>query len=349
MMRRQFFRTLLGCSLLMAGCDTVYEFPPEDGEVDPTLVKFKLTVHLDIEMDYEYSQTVTRQHGTTRPRVIVECYPDDRTGLPDMPSNLYRSAPYRRKVVPVNGTISGLQQIEMEIELAPRPYLFVVWADYSDGEALDDLYYDTSRLYTIGYTERYQGNTALRDAAWATEKIDLSPYAGEWYVELHKEMLLTRPLARYEIITQDLDRFATELARNREKETMSHVDFLEGLEQYRVVVRHAGFCPSEFDAASGRLGNARTGVAFEGSLTLIDEHSALMAFDYLMTGPEESAVTIDMDIYDAEGAMVKQATGIRVPFRRNVLTRVYGNFLTTQYAPHIGIDPEYEGEFNIYL
>ncbi len=348
-MKHTLYHIWIWCSLLFIGCETVYEYPEGKG-VDPTVVKFRLTVAVDFRQAYDYVQTVTRSDNTqATPRLVIEAYVDDNPNSPDMSSKLYESEPYCRKVLPVTATEAGQQRIQVDLELSPRPYLFIVWADYADGSSLDNLHYDTRRLYAVGYTDSYQGNTAMRDAFWASRKIDLSPYEGEWFTEIEEEIVLTRPLARYEIITQDLDRFADLIAKNTGMETVSHTDVWEELQKYKVIIRHAGFCPTEFDAATGRLTDAMPGMSFEGTFTQMDETSALLAFDYIMAGKDESAITIDLEIYDGTGALMQQIPAIRIPFKRNVITRVFGNLLTAKYEPSIGIDPEYDGEFNIYL
>ncbi len=339
-MKHTLFYSLMLCCLLLAGCETVYEYPDGKG-VDPTVVKFRLTVAVDFQQAYDYVHTVTRSDNSqTAPRLVIEAYVDDNPNSPDMSSKLYESEPYCRKVIPVTNTEVVQQRIQVDLELAPKPYLFIVWADYSNGT--DDLHYDTRRLYAVGYTDSYQGNTVMRDAFWASRKIDLSPYEGEWFTEIEEEIVLTRPLARYEIITQDLEYFINQSQTSR-------AEVMQNLEHYRVVIRHTGYCPSGFDGATGRLSDARAGIAYEGALTPIDGQSALLAFDYLMTGEDDSAITLDMEIYNETGKCIQHLSGIRVPFRRNVITRIYGNFFIAKYEPGIGVNPEYDGEFNIYL
>ena len=36
-------------------------------------------------------------------------------------------------------------------------------------------------------------------------------------------------------------------------------------------------------------------------------------------------------------------------YKRNVVTRIYGDFLTRSYNSGVGIDPDYDGEYDIYL
>ena len=89
------------------------------------------------------------------------------------------------------------------------------------------------------------------------------------------------------------------------------------------------------------------GVVFNASLAEVTETSATLAFDYVFVNGTESAVTADIRIYDDRGAL--ESTGIRIPYKRNAVTRIYGDFLNRSYNSGVGIDPDYDGEYDIYL
>ena len=84
------------------------------------------------------------------------------------------------------------------------------------------------------------------------------------------------------------------------------------------------------------------GVVFNASLAEVTETSATLAFDYVFVNGTER-------IYDDGGELVSESTGIRIPYKRNVVTRIYGDFLTRSYNSGVGIDPDYDGEYDIYL
>ena len=121
------------------------------------------------------------------------------------------------------------------------------------------------------------------------------------------------------------------------------------LSSYRVEVAYRGYLPSTYNAATDNPSDAVQGVAFNASLAEVTETSATLAFDYVFVNGTESSVTADIRIYDDGGELVSESTGIRIPYKRNVVTRIYGDFLTRSYNSGVGIDPDYDGEYDIYL
>ncbi len=342
------YAVILICHVLV-GCSTIYEYPEPPG-VDPTAIDFRLTVAVDFTQPYDTTWTVTKSSGQIPdgcvPRIIVEAYVDDYPSSSEISAKLYKSEPYIRKIVPVSNTEEGQQRITTDLKLKPQPYIFIVWADYSDGDINNDLYHYTERLYSICLTDAYQANTTARDAFWAMQKLDLSPYKGEWFREIEKDIFLTRATARYEIITQDIEKF---ISTKKKERALTGDDIWDVLKDYHVIIRHVGFYPTEFDGSTGKLTDAAHGITFKGNIRPLEGNSAIIAFDYLLSEHAESAVTVDIEIYNNEGKSVQHIPSVRIPFKRNVTTRVYGDFLTMKFDPSIGINAEYDGEFNIYL
>ena len=231
--------------------------------------------------------------------------------------------------------------VELTLELAPRAYLLLAWADYQDAETGDELHYTADKLHSVYFCGTYHGNVDTKDAFAANKRIDLSRYKGQRNAVAEERFTLDRPLARYEIITRDV----AEFQRQRAAEARTGGD----LSSYRVEVAYRGYLPSTYNAATYNPSDAVQGVVFNASLAEVTETSATLAFDYVFVNGTESAVTADIRIYDDRGALVSESTGIRIPYKRNAVTRIYGDFLNRSYNSGVGIDPDYDGEYDIYL
>ena len=121
----------------------------------------------------------------------------------------------------------------------------------------------------------------------------------------------------------------------------------------RIMVAYPGFLPHRYSVVRGVPFDATTGVYFiTNELTELStegDGSATLGYDYVMVNGDESSVTVALGLYNDEGKLVGQSGNINVPIRRGGLTVVKGHFLTkTQSSGGIGIDPNFEGDINVY-
>ncbi len=348
-MRREIRYMLLVIAFLFAGCDTVYEYPG-DAPADPNAIDLTINVELDLDLEFDCEQTVNARslipaeplHGY-KVRLIVEVYPDKFYGTDKVDPSIYQTAPAVRQELVFDNIEEMEKQVPVQFKLLPDTYIFLVWADYISGDSAENYYYDAGRLHTVQVHEPYTGNTRGRDVFASNRRIDLRPYSGEWNVQLSEKFILHRPLAKYELITSDINEFfGRKTKRNKSVGALP-------LNDYRVKISYRGYFPMGFDALTDRPDDAKTGIAYDAMLTQITDTSAVIAFDHVLTNGTDSFVAIDIKIYDGQGNLVNEHTGIQIPYRRNVITKVYGNFLTKSYGSGVVIDPGFEGEFNIYL
>ncbi len=341
---------ILSAVLFFGRCDTVYEYPDEN-ETDPTAIDFSFTVDVNFDMEFNFENVITRiatakESSATghKGRVIIEVYPDKYPGTELIDPEIYNSAPYIRTEMDMEEIRSGQQAIDLQLKLSPQPYIFLVWADYQEKDNPGNLHYKADKLYNIGFTDTYVANTDTKDAFCASKRIDLSPYKGQWNVHIKEHFTLHRPLARYEFITTDIDTYFGQRAKNS-KTTPTPSD----LSRYTAKVKYKGFYPSEYDVIIDRPSDAKTGMTYQAQFSKITDRTAVIAFDYVFTNDSESAVTIDLEIYDSEGNLLRRNENIRVPYKRNSITKIHGNFMTTNYGTGTVIDPSYNGEYDIYL
>lgn len=334
--------------LLLTSCD-VHEFP-DVPEPKPTEIDLRLIADVNFLTPFDGVNDITRSgmgaaDNAVKPtRLIIEAYEDNNPGGELLPADIYNAEPCFRQVLPLDDAAAFSDTpVELRLTLGPRAYVFLAWADYCDPDSGEGLHYTADRLHSIRIrdTDTYPGNTETKDAFSANKRVDFSRYKGWENAAIEERITLTRPFARYEIIARDVEEFL----QKREGGTKAARD----LSSYHIEVSYRGFFPCEYNVAGNKPSDAVQGIAFSAPPADVTETSATLAFDYVLVNGSESSVTADILIYDENGSKVSETCGIRIPYKRNVVTRIYGDFLTRSYNSGVGIDPDYDGEYDIYL
>lgn len=330
---KKLFLTICGLLsiILLGGCG-VRELP-EDGGVDPTTVHTKIILLPGSDMtpfDIPDFSTRTADSREYEVRYIVELYADDKFD---------QSLQFRRQLIYPEGNAG---EVALECELHARNYRVVVWRDFVPTGNTDDCFYTTSDFSAIKLKGDYVGGTDYKDVFCGQMSLDLTPYHCRLEAEHREEMQLERPLAKIELITTDVIKYMDKLeqAKNSRSET---------IEDFTLQVLYTGYFPAGFNVSSNRPNLAVTDVKFTSTPVTVSDNEACLAFDYVLVNGEESAVTLEMIIYNEEGQEVNRVTGVEVPVKRNKITTVRDAFLTREFAPGIGIDPGFDGEINVVI
>lgn len=319
-------------TIVLAGCVHDYPSMTEDGEegIDPTLVEVNTEVTLDLELvPLEIITQKNARSGTTRAddgyrrRFIVEAWRDGK--------------PQARQVTVMDDAEENGTGITLPIclKLHAVEYTLAVWTDYVRAGTDADLYYDTKDLQCVACTAPYTGSTDYRDCLYGTAALDLRPYRNEWNAKVQVEVDMVRPLAKYELIATDVQKFLEKTQRQR-----------AGGAAYEITVSYGFYFPLGFNVLTGKPERSEMGVAFTAPLTVADNGSGecVIASDYIFVNGEESYIPLNIEIKDDAGKGISRTTGIDVPYRRGHLTTVRGHFLTNRYDTGIGIDPDFDDE-----
>lgn len=243
------------------------------------------------------------------------------------------------------------------IGLSEGDYDLYAWSDYADAGKLTSYFFKTDDFKNIVYGEPYNGNNELRDAfrgkcSFTVESSIMADYHQD--VELNLE----RPFARYEFRATDIlefiDREVTrgELSRGAEPHGSSPSDLinrLPELNRYRVKMIYTGYMPSKFDNIQNRPVDSSTGMSYDAKIELISDEEARLGFDYVMVNGHESSVAVGLELYNPDGELIGRVSTINVPTKRGQNTIVRGRFLTSQATGGVGIDPGFNGDYNIEI
>ncbi len=269
------------------------------------------------------------------------------------------------------------EAVKFELRLVPnRDYHFVLFADFvEDGlweeTDLDQGYQaqsDLGKHHIIGetladITITEDGiNDECTDAYFATKDIKVSNAAPQ-------QIVLKRPYGKLRVIATDL----AELNLNVEPKS--------------VKVAYTAKLPQSFNALTGEIGDVeeKEEYWFEFESTYNDvykevdkgglqnhfytagydnydnygmindngvkRHTHMTLFtDYILAEDEQNAYHFEMEVYDAEGALIKATEfATDIPVQRNFLTTVIGNVLTTATDIEVRIDDNFAGYYEYQL
>ena len=327
--------SILLVTFALSGCELIHGWPGEDS-VDPSLIMTELKI--DIQMDMEVSEVITRSILSATDtsaydrRFIVEISRDES----------YDQSLVERDTITVPSQDFGT--VSLRTELHALKYKVAVWSDYVEKGSRDDLFYLTEDLEHVRILGKdlYTGSNMFKDCQRGCEGLDLTGYAVERSPEVELRMQLERPVARIVFRTMDFDRFVTESGLENTRQEIAD----------RLIVRftYPTYVPSSINALTGKLNDSYTDYGFEsGALYDPQSDDLKMGYDYVFVNGEKSSVTVSLQIYDkVTGKQVNDTGHITVPTERGKETVVKDRFLTRDGTPGIGIDPGFDGEYNIY-
>ncbi len=235
------------------------------------------------------------------------------------------------------------------LHLQPGNYDLWVWSDWADTNG-KSLCYESSDFSHIHYPEPYRGGNEMRDALRGMTSFTIDDnYLSDYSIDI--DLTLERPLARYEFISTDLNEF---IDNETSRGLMQYPSFdapsrLPEMDNYTVKMIYSGYMPSEFDNFQNKPVNSTTGVSYTARIRPISDDEALLGFDYVMVNGHESSIPVAMELYDPEGTLIGRTNPIDVPTQRNRCTIVRGKFLTSKATGGVGINPDFNGDFNIEI
>ncbi len=303
-----------------------------------------LTVHHTLPWEYRDFNTgigLTRTEESNDPNLCVRY--------------IYRVYPAGTNQIPVSETVeyrSDLTLADFTTTLAvpAGDYDIWVWTDFVEKDTETGLYYDASSFRAITYKYPYQGDTMRKDAFAGKTEVNV-PASIDEVVSIDAEVTVERPLTGYVFISGDLTEFVRgEIARRKiydaEIDTELQIPTFD-FSEYKVKVSYTGYLPCEYDMFKGKPVDSATGVSYMADIRAISETKAAIGFDLFFINGKESSVRVALDIYGPDGERIAGTQNIDIPVNLSTITLVRGNFLTTKASGGVGIDPGFEGEFNI--
>ena len=347
---RKFLYLIIYIPFLLVSCD-VHEFPEE-----VLLTKEFFTVSLDFntemqEQEYFYDSRSSEMITGYQMRYTLMAFPYESTRNADGTRSVSRAAMWEHtftRDVPLNE-----YDCSIDIQIPKGEYTLMVWADFVKKGVRGHYFYNPDNFSEIVLYGEHKANTDLRDAFRGTKAVEvyeLKPNEEAPEIVIPME----RPLAKFTVVTTDLlEFFAREEEEARKNAAARGEEYDESrginLEDYQVVFYYSGFMPCAYSMFTDRPIDSTTGVKFYSKLEQIDEDEARMGFDFVMVNGKDASVMVTMGLLDAEGNPVSSTDEINIPLKRSVNTTVRGKFLLQEAGGGIGIDPGFEGDYNIEI
>lgn len=343
---RKLWSGLLALPFLMAAC-TLHEEPEltADGElgVDPTEVNVEVNLTLDLNLpeqgNEENSSARVSANADYLHRFIVEAY--------------LNRQPVARQVFVESITDRTHLSLPVSMKLHALSYQLVVWKDYVSAETpQEDLHYNTQSLVpVIPNRASHTGNTEYKDVFVGTTSLDLTAYADQWGAVVEQDVALQRPVARYELIATDVDKFLQRIADGE----------VSG-ERFTARIKYSGYLPVGYNVLDDVPKHSLMYMQYNTSFDVPEEGTdeLRVGFDYVFVSNEGSAsVPMEIEIVNENNVTVANSV-LNVPLERGKNTVWTGEFLTGddqggqgggdepgEDEDGIGIDPDYDNETDL--
>lgn len=345
---KKFLNLIICLSLLLTACD-VHEWPDT-----PEFVKLHLRLNYETDMTewhhlYDGVSVIEEGFGETydnhqdygKIRYIVRTYP--------VSEKQRTSQNYTQEFVFTKDIAEGYDH-EVTLEVLPGNYNFMVWSDLVQTSG-DSHFHNADNFAEITLQGEHKGNTDHRDAFRGTNSISLVADIMEHTPDI-LDITMQRPLAKYEFLTTDLKEFIDKEYKYLQKEAATRGEnppTRVNTDDYKVVFYYSGYMPNAYNMNTDKPVDSKMGVLFESKIDILNENEASLGFDYVLVNGKQSAVTVQIGLYDKEDRQLALSTPINVPLQRNHHTLIKGSFLIEETSGGITINPDFDGEHNIVI
>lgn len=329
---RILFRKLAyGCLLLLCtGC--LHENPEltEDGEmgVDPTSVILNANLNINLDFTLLEEADTRATENDIQQRITIAAFLDGE--------EVKREVIYQK-------VVTGRNQLNIPVsmKLHARLYQIVAWVDYENKNDSKGPYYITDNLTSLLCSDSYRANTDYRDAYYACTELDLRSYRDKWGEEISLDLNMIRPLARYELVANDLPQLRRMIADGKTSGN-----------KFTVKVEYNYYLPTGMNLLTGKVGHSKQYVTYSRTVTLPtdeEQEELQLAYDYVMVNGEGSFVSVNIEIADAGKQVISRVKGLQVSYEQGHLTTKKGKFFSVEPNPGISIDTEFDEDIIIDL
>lgn len=246
---------------------------------------------------------------------------------------------YVEAVSPQKKIVDSYEPVTYSLRLTPnRNYQVVVWADFVREGETEDLHYNTSDFRNITvpeFPDKYLLNDESKDAYYISENFTVEGKI--------PSLVLKRPFAKLRVVTTDW---------NYEKLEMPDNFKVSYYGCKRFVNLDAVLGTSSYDELSE---DVSTVSVYTATLKDDKEYAAgydetetnrTIIVDYLMTDVEEQTpVHLTLEALKGDKQIAKQDLKTDIPIKRNWLTTIIGNTLTTGATFNVSIDERFDNEW----
>ena len=330
---------LLASSVLLTGC--LYEEPKTtaDGEdgVDPTEVTVKANINLNLQLPSSDGKTTLErplagEKPQFRHRFVIETF---LNGISAGRQVVYKD------IIDGQSTIT----LPVSMKLHARNYKIAVWSDYvqTPDEAngitgTEEYFYDTTsgHLQTVLMNDSYRGNNEYKDAFCGVAEADLESYRNQWGALVNLDIDLKRPVARYELKTNDVSKFLGNISAGIVKGTT-----------FTVRLRYSNYLNTGYNVLESLPRNGLMYMQYEKTLKSADLKAGedfTLAFDYVFAPADKTyRIPVTLEVIDSSQKTIA-STSFNIVAQAGMNYTFTKNFLTAGSGDGVHINPDYSGE-----
>lgn len=314
----QIIAQIIFAVLLFCGCDSVHEFPETHEPEEEYIVELSFLM-TDAELNNHKVITRALSGTTYSKRSIVEIH--------------YKGQVILKEQV-VRHTESD-EEIKFRFTLPLREeFQVLAWHDYILANDTADLFYQTQKLDEVVLSDSYYyTHTNERDVHTGNLTFTTHPQDFDEDGVARKTVELNRPLAKFQIITTDLQKY---YEKSNKKPHSVKLVYENDLPLY--------YCSSKKTILEYRNDYTVTGIIRDFA-----EHECTLVSDWVFALDYETMVDVSFEVYDDENNLLVKSPLIQIPVLRNSLTIVKDAFLTTPFNEGIGIDDKFDDHIDINL
>lgn len=317
-------------SFFLGGC--LHESPEltADGEmgVDPTSVLVNATMNLDLNLENMGIKLESEETKNYLHRFVAVAY-------------LNRQPAYRATFVEEITDRTHLK-LPLQMKLHARDYQLVVWSDFvkKENPEQDYLYQTDDLVPVIPVLSAHTGNTPFKEVFTLSQPLKLSQYRQELNKVVPIELNLEHPMARYELVANDVKTFLQKINQGE----------IKG-QSFKARIKYSDYLPEGFNALDGVPKHSLLYMQYVKTIEMPIEEIAEMtlAFDYVFIDPakKETRIPVEIEIINENNETIAR-NNIRIPCYRSNNIRISGNFLTKSSEDDgVGIDPDFDGEVDL--
>lgn len=367
---------LLSAVFALGGC-MVHEWPDES---IPAVLEVEMVFDTEFQplRDVEYAKKTKANPEDYNIRYQIRAYRALKNGGYDVVPQV--------EFLFVKSDVNTLDH-NVTLVIPEGNYMLRVWADYVDAGKVDDKYYLTEDFSSITVAEPYEGDTDFRDAFEGSSEVSVvrvGANAEKTHVKVDMQRPLAKfqflATDFYDLVTKAMEKYMSskeyadylqtrrtqQMSGTTDAECQFEVTSTDNLpddgtkdpwdptkapgfnpEDYKIVFYYNSYLPTEYNLITGKPTDAKMGMMFSSSLQPLNEDEALIGFDYVIVNGVESSVTLQVALYAPDGELMSLSNPVVVPVVRGKVTTVRGKFLTLTTGGGIGIDPGFDGEFNL--
>lgn len=328
----------LVCAFAIPFTGCVHEWPELPAER-------KVTLHIHHELPWDlfewlYPRNISRSDApaSLMSRYILAIYPKGAVKEP----------PYKKIVI--HRTDLTREDFDVEIDVPVGDWDIRVWTDNVFSDSKKSPYYNPEDFTQITYSKPFVGGDRNKDSFVGQLAISVPDIPLDQWTGYDGNITLRRPLTSFAFIATDLKEFI------EQEETRTHNQGNQlppnplppiSLDDYSARIDYTGFLPSVYHHFSDKPIDSSTGMGFTTGVSPLNETEALTGYDYVFINGDESTVRVALNFYHKDGTHIARVASFDIPVKRNRCTIVRGEFLTSKATGSTGIDPGFNGDFNI--